>query len=110
MDPANIQLVAFLRDYLDSDEEPSYQQIICTKDCETNFASKWRGLKWSQQKKTFYCKLKKGMQARSHVRRNSVTSASKHAEVKQIKEDMKKEFTRKTKVSGINACTVQGVS
>ena len=60
--------------------------------------------------KTFYCKLKKSMQARSHVRRNSVTSASKHAEVRQIEEDMKKEFTRKTKMSGIHDYTVLGVS
>ena len=50
------------------------------------------------------------MQARSHVRRNSVTSASKHSEARQIEEDMKKEFTRKTKMSGINAYTVLGVS
>ena len=105
MDPANIQLVAFLRDNLGSDEEP-ISKLSALKIVRQNLHQNVGGLS-GVSKKTFYCKLKKGMQARSHVRRNSVTSASKHAEVKQIKVDMKKEFTRKTKMSGINAYTVR---
>ena len=56
-------------------------------------------------KQSLYCKLKKSTQARSHVRRNSVTSASKHSEARQIEEDIKKEFTRKTNKYKCLHCT-----
>ena len=108
MDPPNIQLVAFLRDNLGSDEEP-ISKLSALKIVRQVLHQNGRGLS-GVSKKSFHCKLKKSTQARSHVRRNSVTFASKHSEARQIEEDMKKEFKRKTKMVGLYAYTVLEVS